>query len=778
MSASSQKYDRINNGVEVLVDSVHIKVEFYSASIVRILKYSLLEVPDVKNLSVIKTPEKVAIKVSQKLEDILIESDQLLVKIDSKTGQISYYDSEEKQLLQEKELKFDTKKFLSETKPSVAQSFNIDATEAIYGLGQHANGKINQRNQSQYLKQSNMQMAVPFFQSTKGYGLFWDNYSSTNYSESGNVVYLSSEVGNCADYYFMVGNTPDAIIANMRSLTGQSPMFPRWTFGFWQSKERYKSQYELLDVVKKYRSLHVPLDGIIQDWQYWGVDESNWNSTEFGNPGFPAPQQMVDSVHLMNAHIIISIWPSFGNKTKIFQELKEHNMLFDFVTWPMNPAVQVYDPFNPKARDIYWQHLKKNIFYLGMDGWWMDATEPDQLYAKPTDDDNKTYLGSLRTVRNAFPLVTTSGVYNHQRQEESSKRVFILTRSSFAGQQRNATMTWSGDVQSRWDVLRDQIAAGLNLSLSGIPYWNTDIGGFFPRGMYPNGVQDPAFRELYVRWLEFGTFCPMMRSHGEATPREIYQFGNKGDWAYDAIEKFINFRYRLQPYIYSNAWAITSKSSTLMRALVMDFKQDTAVYNINNEYLFGKSILVNPVTDSFYFNRSNGDTAVNRLNNYTDKLQTQQVYLPKGTDWIDFWTGEKLQGGQQTEKAVPIDLIPLYVRAGAIIPIGPFKQYWNEKQDTNLEIRIYEGADGLFTLYEDEGDNYNYEKGKYATIGFIWNNKERTLTIGNSKGQFAGSLHKRTFQLVLVKKGNGVGINDSKPNQTINYEGKKLRIKF
>jgi alpha-D-xyloside xylohydrolase len=296
--------------------------------------------------------------------------------------------------------------------------------------------------------------------------------------------------------------------------------------------------------------------------------------------------------------------------------------------------------------------------------------------------------------------------------------------------------------------------------------------------MYPKGVKDPAFRELYVRWLEFGTFCPMMRSHGEATPREIYQFGNKGDWAYDAIEKFINFRYRLQPYIYSNAWAITSRSSTLMRALVMDFKQDTAVYNINNEYLFGKSILVNPVTDSFYVNRSNGDTAVNMLNNYTGKLQTQKVYLPKGTEWIDFWTGEKFEGGQQTEKAVPIDLIPLYVRAGAIIPLGPFKQYWNEKQDSNLEIRVYEGADGQFTLYEDEGDNYNYEKGKYATMDFSWNNKERTLTIGDRKGQFAGFLQNRTFQLVLVKKGNGVGINDSKPNKTISYEGKKLKVKF
>ncbi len=777
-SAIAQKYNPTNNGVELVVDSIKIKVAFYSPSIVRILKCSVTEVPDVKNLAVIKTPEKVSIKIAQKEESILVESDKLLVKINSKTGQISYFDSEDKGLLQEKDLKFDSKTFISETKTSVAQSFKLDATEAIYGLGQHANGKINQRNQSQYLKQSNMQMAVPFFQSTKGYGLYWDNYSTTNYTSIGNVVSFSSEVGNCADYYFMVGSNADAIIANMRSLTGQSPMFPRWTYGFWQSRERYKTQYELLDVVKKYRSLHIPLDGIIQDWQYWGVDESNWNSTEFGNPGFPEPQHMVDSVHGMNAHIIISVWPSFGNKTKIFKELKDSNMLFDFVTWPINPVVQVYDPFNPKARDIYWKHLKKNIFSLGMDGWWMDATEPDQLKPKPTDDENKTFLGSFRTVRNAFPLMTTGGVYRHQREETSNKRVFILTRSSFAGQQRNATMTWSGDVQSRWDVFRNQIAAGLNLSLSGIPYWNSDIGGFFPRGKYPKGVKDPAFRELYVRWLEFGTFCPMMRSHGEATPREIYQFGNKGDWAFDAIEKFINFRYRLQPYIYSNAWEITSKSSTLMRALVMDFAKDSLVYNINNEYLFGKSILVTPVTDSFYVNRAKGDVDVNMLNNYAGKFQSQQVYLPKGADWVDFWTGEKLQGGQQTEKEVPIDLIPLYVKAGSIIPLGPLKQYWNEKEDNNLEIRIYEGADGQFTLYEDEGDNYNYEKGKFATINFSWNNKDQSLTIGENKGQFTGKLSTRTFQLVLVKQGNGVGISECKPTQTIKYEGKKMKVKF
>lgn len=778
LSSSAQNYKYVNNGVELLIDSSKIKVEFYSPVIVRILKYSFTEELNKKSLSVIMSPEKVKVNFSKNQDELLVSSEKLIVKINNKTGRIGYFDSNDKELLQEKELRFEDKKFISETKLGVKQSFLLDSQEAIYGLGQHATGRLNQRNQTILLKQGNMQIAVPFFQSTKGYGLFWDNYSSTTYSSIGNVVSFNSEVGNCADYYFIAGNNPDAIIAGMRTLTGQSPMFPRWTFGFWQSKERYKSQYELLDVVKKYRSLHVPLDGIIQDWQYWGLDEGNWNSTEFGNPSFPNPQAMVDSVHSMNAHIIISVWPSFGNKTKIFQEMKGGNMLFDFVTWPKNPAVQVYDAFNPTARDIYWKYLKKNIFSLGMDGWWMDATEPDQLDPKPIDDDCKTYLGSFRTMRNAFPLLTTGGVYQHQRKINSNKRVFILTRSAFAGQQRYATMTWSGDVQSRWDVLRNQISAGLNLSLCGIPYWNTDIGGFFPRAKYPNGVNDPAYRELYVRWLEFGTFCPMMRSHGEATPREIYQFGNRGDWAFDAIEKFINLRYRLQPYIYSNAWAVTSQSSTLMRALVMDFNKDTDVYNVRNEYLFGKSILVCPVTDSFYVNRSKGDITANLLNNYTGKIQSQKVYLPKGAEWIDFWTGERLQEGLQTEKLVPIDVIPLYVRAGSIIPMGVFKQYCNEKNDSTLEIRVYEGADGQFKLYEDEGDNYNYQKGKFTTIDFKWDDKGRTLTIGDCVGKFSRMLQKRIFQIVIVKNENGVGVDIGKPNQTVKYEGKIIRVNF
>lgn len=565
------------------------------------------------------------------------------------------------------------------------------------------------------------------------------------------------------------------MIAGYRTLTGQTPMFPRWTFGYWQSKERYKSQDELLGVVKKYRELKIPLDGIIQDWQYWGVDNKNWNSTAFENPLFPDPKGMVDSVHKLNAHIMISVWPSFGSKSKIFQELKSKNMLYNFLTYPVGEDIKVYDAFNPAARDIYWKHLNKNLFSIGIDGWWLDATEPVMKKLTPRSETTKhenevsdtktnpdgvrTYLGDFAEYGNAYPLASTSGIYDNQRKANPKKRVFILTRSAFAGQQRNATMLWSGDIRASWSVFKNQITAGVNLSLSGIPYWNADIGGFFTSPNYPLGVKDPAYQELYVRWLQFATFTPMFRSHGTQTPREIYQFGKKGDPAYDAIEKYINFRYRLLPYIYSNAWNITSQSSTMMRGLIMDFKNDAKVLDIQDQYLFGKSILVAPVTDSL--------------------IQSKKVYLPKGSVWFDFWTGEEHNGGQTIQKDVSLDIIPLYVKGGAIIPMGPEQQYVGEKDDRVLDIRIYKGANGTFKLYEDENDGYAYEKGNYAEIEFNWDDQKNTLTIKKQHGVFPGMIKDRMFNLILVNRNQGIGATPiANVGKAVAYKGTEKVIKF
>jgi alpha-D-xyloside xylohydrolase len=772
LMVNAQNYTKTAFGLKTSVNNTDVEIQFFTPRIIQVFK-SPSGIADVKkSLSVILEPHKEILSFQSDGTDITVSSSAIRVKLNMQNGQVSFSDLKGFPLLNESPegAKFTPVKDSLENTFTVSQGFQLQPGEAIYGLGQHQAGAMNQRNQKIILKQNNMQIGIPFMHSSKGYGLFWDNYSTTVFDDSTAGTSFSSQVGNCADYYFIYGGSADPVIAGYRHLTGEAPMFPRWVFGYWQSRERYKSQQEVVGVLKKYRELQVPIDGIVQDWQYWGVEETKWNSTEFGNPNFPNPKAMVDSVHQLNAHIIISVWPSFGNETKIWADMNKNGFLYHFLTWPPKSIVQPYDAFNPKARDLWWSYANKNIFSLGMDGWWLDSTEPDHINATEGDDNTPTHLGTFRKVRNAYPLVHTGGVYQHQREVSSDKRVFILARSAFAGQQRNATTVWSGDIGSDWSILRKQISGGLNLSLSGIPYWNTDIGGFFSGGYYRKGI-DEAFKELYVRWLQFATFCPMMRSHGTDVPREIYQFGKKGTWAYDAIEKYINLRYRLLPYNYSNAWSITANGSTMMRALVMDFPEDKKALDINNEYMFGKAFLVCPVTDSMYTSKVSSQTHFN-------DVKTQQVYLPANHAWFDFWTGDKLHGGQSITKATPVDVMPLYVKAGSIIPMGPFQQYTSEKDLKNIELRIYPGADGTFTLYEDENDNYNYEKGVYATIEFKWNDKAKTLTIDTRKGTYPGILKDRVFNVILVNTNHGVGAEIIKPDKAIAYNGLKKEIQF
>jgi alpha-D-xyloside xylohydrolase len=772
----SQSYQKTALGIQTKAQHVNIEIQFYSPEIVRILKFPEGTAVSKNSLSVVMQPDKPDVKVLAEGSNITLTSSKIRIVLNSQTGKITFYDSNGNLLVTEKDygVQFTPVMDVGQKSFTVRQAFMLEGDEAIYGLGQHQKGTMNQRLQKLFLRQDNMQICIPFFQSVKGYGLYWDNYSPTTFTDNLQETSFDSEIGDCADYYFMYGGNADGVVAQMRTLTGQAPMFPYWTYGFWQSRERYRSQYETVGVLKKYRSLKIPIDGIVQDWQYWGENDSLWNSTEFGNPRFPNPKAMIDSIHQLNGHCIISVWPSFGPKTKIYKELKDKNMLINITTWPPKSGDRPYDVYNPEARDIYWKYMNQNIFSLGMDGWWLDSTEPDHFDVKDQDFNNKTYLGSFRKVRNAFPIMTVGGVYENQRKVTSDKRVFILTRSAFAGQQRYGATNWSGDVQSRWDVFHNQISGGLNLSLSGIPYWNTDIGGFFPSGKFPKGVKDTAYHELYVRWLQFGTFSTMMRSHGEYTPREIYQFGSKGYWAFDIQEKFINLRYRLLPYIYSASWDITKNSSTMLRALVMDFALDKKVHDINNEYMFGKSFLVCPVTEPLYVHKNNGKTIVT-----LDVIKKQTVYLPKGADWFDFWTGDKLSGGQEIQRDVPLEILPLYVKAGSIIPFGPFVQYANEKPLDKLEIRIYPGANGSFVLYEDERDNYNYEKGAYSTIEFSWNDAEKQLMIGTRNGKFDGMLSTRTFHVVVINKNNGIGANSpAKFNKEIKYNGMQKIVKF
>jgi len=786
----AQPWQKTDAGIKTSINKVDIEIQFYTGSTVRIIKSPAGSTFAKQSLSVIKSPEKTNLVIKQQSAVVIVQSENLTVKLNLQSGTLDFFSKTGTALLHEKENSTSFTPFndAGSSTYSTQQAYVLDKDEAIYGLGQQQKGKMVQRNLTLNMVQGNTDDYIPFFQSAKGYGLFWDNYSPTTFTDNAESTSFKSEVGDCIDYYFMYAGNADGVIGCMRNLTGQAPMFPLWTFGFFQSKERYKSQVELVDVVKKYRELKVPLDGIIQDWQYWGSNYL-WNAMDFLNDEFPAPQRMVNDVHNLHAHMTISIWNSFGPKTKQYHELDSIGALMNFSTWPQSGStlwpprrdypsgVRVYDPYNPAARDIFWKHLNKGIFSLGMDGWWMDSSEPDHLDFKPSDLDNKTYLGSFRKVRNAFPLMTVGGVYQHQRAVDSGKRVFILTRSAFAGQQRYGANTWSGDVTASWNALRNQISAGLNFSLCGIPYWNSDIGGFF-LSRFRKKLEDPEYRELYVRWLQFGTFCPMMRSHGADAPREIYQFGKKGDKAYDAIEKYINLRYRLLPYIYSTAWDVTASHSSMMRALVMDFAGDKNALDINDQFLFGKSIMVSPVTNAMYIKPVANGRDTTYAEDFT-AAKTKETYLPAGTDWYDFWTGEKLAGGKKVTKETPFDIIPLYVRAGAIIPVGPAVQYAEEKKWDNLEIRIYAGANGKFVLYEDENDNYNYEKGIHSTIGFNWDDKKKVLSVDDRMGSFPGILNERKFNLVLVGINKGTGENEvNQPDKVVTYTGKKLVVKF
>ena len=495
---------------------------------------------------------------------------------------------------------------------------------------------------------------------------------------------------------------------------------------------------------------------------------------------------------------MISIWASFGPQTQQFRELNEKGLLMPFETWPQSgishiwpprrdypSGVKVYDAFSPVARDIYWKHLKR-LYDYGTDAWWMDSTDPDFFDPRESDYQHKVYGGTWRSQRNAFPLETVRGIYQSQRKDypNATKRVFIMTRSSYAGQQHYGSNMWSGDVNSSWDMLRKQVPAGLSFSLTGNPNFNTDIGGFFCSSYNTRGAgsapKNPQFQELYVRWMQYGLFCPVFRSHGADAPREIWQFGQKGEPVYDAIEKMIRLRYRLIPYLYSTAWQVTSNNDSYLRPLFSDFAADRKVWDMTDEFMFGRSILAAPIVDPQYTEekviRTNAMTGWDRNEVKSDGVKSEKLdwtetkvdvkYLPKGALWYDFWTNQTYKGGQDVTLQTTLDRVPMFVRAGSILPLGPEMQYVGEKAWDNLEVRVYPGADGSFTLYEDEGDSYNYEKGIYSTIAFRWNNAKKTLIIGARQGNYPGMLTSRTFTVVWP---------DGTTKQ-INYQGQEIII--
>lgn len=481
---------------------------------------------------------------------------------------------------------------------------------------------------------------------------------------------------------------------------------------------------------------------------------------------------MVDYVHRNNGHLMISIWANFGPWTEQYKELNAIGALYPFDTWPMKQGVKVYDAFNPKARNIYWKYLS-HLQKMGFDAWWTDSSEPDH-FEKPGDDDWMTADGSWRSVKNAFPLVHNKGIYDHQRatKEGNAKRALMMTRSASFGIQHYGTFSWSGDILASWQEMKQQIPSGLNYSLCGIPYWNTDLGGFF-YWEFEQDPHNPALQELQTRWMEWGAFMPLMRNHcSSPMVSELYRFGKAGDWCYDAIVKYIRLRYRLLPYTYSSAADCTLHSGTMMRALVMDFANDHHAATLNNEYLFGRSLLVKPVTDPMYTWKDSLKRGHLIYPDVSKAAAPTTVYLPKGTLWYDFWNDQPHAGGKTIQRLCPIDIMPVYVKAGAILPFGPDVQYSTEKPWDDLEVKVYCGANGHFELYEDEGNNYNYERGRYTLIPFDYDEATHTLTIGNRKGAYKGMLTRRHFRITAVDA------NGKKAEQTVEYTGKKCEVKI
>ena len=738
-----------------------VTVTFYTPEIVRIEK----NCHDAFSFSVITGPEKVDVKVTNTKTQTIYKSSALTVAVDKASGNVSF-SRNGKLLIAENGWNTDSGRAKQSWKPA--------PDEAFYGLGIFQDGVLSIRGRHIVMFQQNLEDFQPVIQSVKGYGILWDSASRTIFNDDETGLSFDSDEADGVNYYFMYGGNPNKVVAEIRRLTGEVPMLPLYTFGFIQSRERYKSSAELLEALHTYRAQGIPLDIIVQDWQYWG-HEYLWNAMEFLIRDFRDADKMIKDVHANNAKIMLSMWPVFGPMTKPFQELDSKGLLLNRRGYPTVVAerypsgVRPYNAYKKEARDIYWKYVER-LADMGIDAYWMDATELEILDNPESSLDEETGMGRARKVLNAFPLMTVSGVYESHRAKYGTRPV-ILTRSAFTGQQRTGANTWTGDTRIGWEEFRKQIVAGLNFALTGNPNFNSDIGGFTPgsynkNGEYNTGVNNTRFHELYVRWMQYGAFCPMMRSHGSQLQREVYLYGKKGEPVYDALVGAIKLRYSLLPYIYSTAWQVTTNSGTYQKALSMDFSSDKKVWEIKDEFMFGDNILVAPVVHAQY---SSEDYGYEETPLTLSEVGSREVYLPAGKNWYDFNSNEFFKGGRSIVRETPLDLIPLYVPAGGIVPLGPDVQYTGEKPWDRLVVRVYSGADGDFTLYEDEGDTYNYENGEFTNIDFKLRGKE--LTIGERKGQFKGMLEERDFHIVFVTP-------QGKTEKDVHYDGSAVTLKF
>ena len=596
-----------------------------------------------------------------------------------------------------------------------------------------------------------------------------------------NQLSIWSEMSPDMDYYFIAGQNMDEVISGYRTLTGKAPVYPKWVLGFWQSRERYQSSQDIEENLKKFRDLHIPVDNIVQDWNYWPLPD--WGSHQFEAARYPNPQAMLDSVHAMNGRFMISVWPKFYDTVKNYKEIDAKGWMYhqaiadDIHDW-LGFRGSFYDAYDAGARKMFWRQMDENLYTKykqGIDAWWMDASEPNvrdctpMWYRKALS--GPTALGTSTEYFNAYSIVNADAIYNGQRGVNPNQRVFLLTRSGFAGEQRYSTATWSGDIATRWEDMRAQMTAGLNYSLAGLPFWGMDQGGFCVENRYVAAQQEfdktgkenadlKEWRELQARWNQFGCFVPLYRAHGQWPLREVWNIAPADHPAYKTIVSYDKLRYRLMPYLYSMAGMVHLKDYTMMRALVMDFNGDDKVYDIKDQWMFGSALMACPVGEYQKYSRN--------------------VYLPKQKGWYDFYTGKYYAGGQTIVADAPYEKIPVFVPEGAILPVGPEMEWSDQKKAELIDLYVYAGKDGQFTLYEDEGTNYNYEKGKYATIDILYNDAQKTVTIGTRKGSFDGMLQKRRFNVILVdaQKNQGVNLAKAPKGKMVKYAGQQVTVKL
>ncbi len=634
-----------------------------------------------------------------------------------------------------------------------AHSFLLQEDEAVYGLGQHEEGFLNYRHRQQFLYQQNMKVAMPVMVSTKGYGIYWDTLALMTFNDLREETEVTIDAASSLRYYFIAGPAFDQIIAGIRHLSGEVPMLPRWAYGYLQSKERYETAQELIDVVGEYRERDIPLDCIILDWHSWSGDL--WGQKTLDPDRFPDPQAMTAALHRHDVKLMVSIWPHMrGNGPNQVEMAEAGHLLGNKST---------YDAYSPEARQMYWKHANEGLFSNGVDAWWCDCTEPfeaDWSGSHRPDSYTRMRINCTEAKRyldpmyiNGYSLAHSKGLFEGQRSTGSNKRVVNLTRSGSVGQHRYNTITWSGDIEARWSRLRKQIADGLNFTITGSPRWTWDIGAFFVKpgtqwfwdGQYPEGNQDPGYRELYLRWLQASVFLPIFRSHGTDTAREVWRFGKPGEPYYDAIKASIELRYRLLPYLYSLAGWECQRGYTTFRNLAFDFREDPETHDIADQFMCGPSLMVCPVLAPQEYGPDSAPI--------TDAPKQRKVYLPtchgKGAFWYDFHTHKRYEGGEWIDVDTPINRIPVFAPAGSIVPLGPVVRHASESCDVPWVLHVFPGADGSFDIYEDAGDGYGYEQGEYTWQHLTWDDAKADLTVHPVQGSYP-SMVERKFETVVV----------------------------